>query len=108
MTAAWDLPSPFIHRVSAQASDVDAYGHVNNSVYLRWLDETAWAHSSALGVTPAHCVTTRRGMVVWRSQLHYLAPTFARDALEIGCAAAALAEEHHQSFAPGVELRDQA
>jgi acyl-CoA thioester hydrolase len=165
VTAAWDLPSPFIHRLSAQAPDIDAYGHVNNSVYLRWLDETAWAHSSALGVTSALCVATRRGMVVWRSQLHYLASTFEKDALEIGTwlvfedarlrvdrrfqilrpadgrtllrglihyvcmdldsgrpkrmpqdfvdryrplpeVAAALTEEHHQRFAPGVELRD--
>lgn len=83
MTAVWDLPAPFIHRVSALDSDIDGYGHVNNSVYLRWLDETAWAHSAALGVTAAHCVSTRRGMVVWRSQLHYLAPTLAGDALEI-------------------------
>lgn len=83
MTAVWDLPAPFIHRMSALDSDIDGYGHVNNSVYLRWLDETAWAHSAALGVTAAHCVSTRRGMVVWRSQLHYLAPTLAGDALEI-------------------------
>ena len=80
----WDLPAAFVHRVSASASDIDAYGHVNNSVYLRWLDETAWAHSAALGVTPEYCVLHRRGMVVWRSQLHYLAPTFAGDSLEIG------------------------
>ena len=57
-------------------------------------------------MTPAHRVTTTRGMVVWRSQLHYLAPTFARDALEIGCAAAALSEEHHWRFVPGVEPRE--
>ena len=80
----WDLPETFVHRVSAVGSDIDAYGHVNNSVYLRWLDETAWAHSKALGVTPDYCVRHRRGMVVWRSQLHYLAPTFAGDTLEIG------------------------
>jgi len=84
VTPDWDLPSPFIHPVSAIASDIDAYGHVNNSVYLRWLDETAWAHSAALGVTAAHCVTTRRGMVVWRSQMHYQAPAFAGNALEVG------------------------
>lgn len=84
MTAGWDLPSPFIHRVSALAADVDAYGHVNNAVYLRWLDETAWAHSTALGVSPAHCVAARRGMVVWRSQLHYQAPAFAGDTLQVG------------------------
>ena len=84
MTAGWDLPSPFIHRVSALATDIDAYGHVNNSVYLRWLDETAWAHSTALGVSPAHCVAARRGMVVWRSQLNYQAPAFGGDSLEVG------------------------
>jgi len=84
VTPDWDLPSPFIHRVSALAADIDAYGHVNNSVYLRWLDETAWAHSAALGVTAEHCVQTRRGMVVWRSQLPYQAPAFKGDSLEVG------------------------
>ncbi|MEX1993528.1 MAG: hypothetical protein WD929_02610 [Steroidobacteraceae bacterium] len=53
MTADWDLPSPFIHRVSAQAADIDAYGHVNDSVCLRWLDETAWSHSSPLAEVAA-------------------------------------------------------
>ena len=84
MTPDWDLPSPFIHPVSAIASDIDAYGHVNNSVYLRWLDLAAWSHSAALGVTAEHCVKTRRGMVVWRSQMHYQAPAFAGDTLEVG------------------------
>jgi acyl-CoA thioester hydrolase len=84
VTVGWDLPSPFLYRLSASTDDIDAYGHVNNSVYLRWLDETAWAHSTSLGVSPEQCVTTRRGMVVWRSQLHYQAPAFAGDALEVG------------------------
>ncbi len=84
MKEAWDLPAPFVHRMSALASDIDAYGHVNNSVYLRWLDETAWSHSTALGIPPEHCVRTRRGMVVWRSQLHYQAPALAGDGLEVG------------------------
>lgn len=83
MSADWDLPAPFVHRVAAQGADIDAYGHVNNSVYLRWLDETAWAHSTVLGITPEDCVARSRGMVVWRSQLHYLAPAFAGDALEV-------------------------
>jgi len=84
VTPVWDLPVPFVHRVPAKRSDIDAYGHVNNSVYLRWLDQAAWAHSAALGVTAGHCVTTRRGMVVWRSQMHYQAPAFEGDALEVG------------------------
>ena len=84
MTGAWDLPSPYLHRVAALDRDIDAYGHVNNAVYLGWLDEAAWAHSTALGISPEHCVKTRCGMVVWRSQLHYQSPAFAGDALEVG------------------------
>ena len=84
MTGDFELPSAYVHRVVASTADVDAYGHVNNSVYLRWLDETAWAHSAALGIPPARCVALRRGMVVWRSLLHYTAPAFAGDALEVG------------------------
>lgn len=84
MSGGWDLPSPFVHEVAAKAADIDAYGHVNNSVYLRWLDETAWAHSAALGVSAAQCVTNRRGMVVWRSQLHYQAPAHEGDRLAVG------------------------
>lgn len=59
MIPAWDLPAAFIHSVSTLASDIDAYGHVNNSVYLRWLDQAAWAHSAALGVSAEHCVEPR-------------------------------------------------
>ena len=84
MTDEWELPSPYVHRVSALSTDIDAFDHVNNAVYMRWLDEAAWAHSTALGVPPEHCVRKRRGMVVWRSQLNYLAPALAGDRLEIG------------------------
>ena len=84
MKADFELPSAYVHRVAASTADVDAYGHVNNSVYLRWLDEAAWAHSAALGVPPARCIALRRGMVVWRSLLYYTAPAFAGDALEVG------------------------
>jgi acyl-CoA thioester hydrolase len=83
VSGVFDLPSPFLRAVSAASADVDAYGHVNNAVYLRWLDEAAWAHSSSLGLTPEQCVAARRGMVVWRSQLHYLAPAHAGDTLEV-------------------------
>ena len=84
MSDAWDLPSPHVHRVVAGDADMDGYGHVNNAVYVRWMDEAAWSHSSSLGVPPARCLSTRRGMAVWRTQLHYLAPAFAGDDIEVG------------------------
>lgn len=81
---AWDLPSPHVHRVTAREADIDGYGHVNNAVYVRWLDETAWAHSAALGLPPEHCLEHRRGMAVWRTQVNYLAPALAGDEIEVG------------------------
>ncbi len=83
-TDAWDLPSPHIQRVTAGDADIDGYGHVNNAVYVRWLDEAAWSHSTALGLPPAHCLGSRRGMAVWRTQLNYLAPAFADEEIEAG------------------------
>ncbi|MBM5812733.1 MAG: acyl-CoA thioesterase [Gammaproteobacteria bacterium] len=78
-----DLPAAFVHRLIAAPADVDDYGHVNNAVYLRWLDATAWAHAAALGVTLQDCLTLRRGMIFWRSQMHYLAAAHAGDALTV-------------------------
>ncbi|HSN72729.1 MAG TPA: thioesterase family protein [Steroidobacteraceae bacterium] len=80
----WDLPSPHVARVRADADDIDGYGHVNNAVYVRWLDECAWSHSTALGLPPEVCSRLGRGMAVWRTQINYLKPAFAGDELEIG------------------------
>jgi acyl-CoA thioester hydrolase len=82
--SSWDLPDPFIHVVRADGSDIDAYRHVNNAVYVRWLDHCAWAHSTALGLDPQSTVAGGRGMAVWRTQLNYLAPALEGD--EVGIA----------------------
>jgi len=70
--------------VAVGNDDIDGYGHVNNAVYVRWLDEAAWAHSTALGLSPEACIGGRKGMAVWRTQVHYLAPAFAGDRVQIG------------------------
>ncbi len=79
----WDLPEPHLLRLAAASDDIDGYGHVNNAVYVRWLDRAAWSHSAALGLPAEACARGRRGMVVWRTQINYLAPVFAGDAVEI-------------------------
>lgn len=84
MSLAWDLPSPYVHAVTAGTADIDAYRHVNNAVYVRWLDEAAWAHSSALGLPPETCTDGRRGMAVWRTQLNYVGAAFEHDQLLVG------------------------
>lgn len=68
----FDFPNPHLVELTVAASDIDAYEHVNNSVYLRWLDRAAWAHSAALGVPLERCVALRRGMAAQRIEIDYL------------------------------------
>jgi acyl-CoA thioester hydrolase len=75
----WDLPEPYTVSIDVVPADIDAYRHVNNAVYVRWLDQAAWAHSASLGLPLEHYLAVRRGMAVWRTQLHYLAPALAGD-----------------------------
>ena len=80
----WDLPEPFIHRRVAQPGEIDAYGHVNNTVYVVWLDECAWAHSTAVGLRLDTCLRLQRGMAVHRTQIHYIKSALAGDEIEVG------------------------
>ncbi len=81
---AWDLPAPFRVSVRAEPQDVDAFNHVNNAVYLRWLEEAAWAHSESLGLSQERCVALDRGMVAARTEVIYVRPAQAGDALVVG------------------------
>jgi acyl-CoA thioester hydrolase len=70
-TAPFRLPAPFTgpHRVTD--TEIDAYDHVNNTIYLQWLDRIAWAHSAALGLSIDHCLAMRRGMAVRHTRVDY-------------------------------------
>jgi acyl-CoA thioester hydrolase len=43
-----DFRQPYELPVTAVAADIDALGHVNNTVYLRWVQDVAIAHWSKL------------------------------------------------------------
>ena len=68
---AWDFPNPHVVTLEVEASDIDAYNHVNNSVYLSWFDRVAWSHSAALGISLEECVRMRRGMAAHRTEIDY-------------------------------------
>ena len=75
----WDLPSPFIHERIAVHTEIDGYGHVNNAVYVAWLDDCAWAHSISRGISPEICRSLDRGMAVWRTQINYIGAALEGD-----------------------------
>jgi acyl-CoA thioester hydrolase len=80
----WDFPEPHVIELGVRAADIDAYGHVNNSVYLTWLDRCAWSHSAALGIPLAECTRLRRGMAAQRIEIDYLRAALAHDELQVG------------------------
>jgi acyl-CoA thioester hydrolase len=80
----WDLPAPHVTSIAVAAADIDAYDHVNNTVYMTWFDRTAWDHSAALGLPIEKCLELDRGMAVIRSVIAYLRPAVLGDVADIG------------------------
>ncbi|WP_346795799.1 thioesterase family protein [Halomonas sp. Bachu 37] len=83
MSPSWDLPDPFVLDITVQDAAIDAYRHVNNSEYLRWVEQVSWAHSAALGLDLARYRELDRAMAVHRHELDYLAPAHAGDQLRL-------------------------
>ncbi|HTU67821.1 MAG TPA: thioesterase family protein [Steroidobacteraceae bacterium] len=83
MLVSWDHDNPHVVALDVADADIDAYGHVNNAVYLRWLDRAAWSHSAALGVSIADCTRLRRGMAALRIEIDYLRAALPGDRVEI-------------------------
>lgn len=65
------LPAAFTESHRVIASEIDAYDHVNNTIYLQWLDRIAWAHSAALGLSIEQCLALRCGMAVRHTRVDY-------------------------------------
>jgi acyl-CoA thioester hydrolase len=79
----WELPVPFIASVAVTPTDIDAYDHVNNSVYMTWFDRAAWEHSAMLGLPIEKCLQLDRGMAVLRSVIAYIRPAVLGDRIQI-------------------------
>ncbi len=74
---------PFAQRRVAGPGDIDAFNHVNNGRYIDWVNEIAWAHSDALGLSMADYVRLGTGCVVWRHEFDYLAPVLLGDEIDV-------------------------
>lgn len=75
-----DAPTPTYHfEISISPSDIDAMGHVNNAVYLQWVQEAVvsyWQHAS-----PA----AAQAQVLWVALKHeiiYHTPLFLDDKVD--------------------------
>ena len=80
----WDIPNPFIWRLSCGMEHEDRLGHVNNVQYLSWLEEAGLQHTTQLGAPWEAWKKAGVGMAVKESRLSYLAPANAGDLIYIG------------------------
>jgi acyl-CoA thioester hydrolase len=71
-------PIRFDHPILAGEIDVDANGHVNNVVYLRWVQEAAVAHWTSVAAVEVRADVS---WVVVRHEIDYKRPAFPGDAL---------------------------
>lgn len=68
----WDHPQPFTLETQVNPQDIDGLNHTNNTVYVKWCEQVAWAHSVALGLDLEHYRAVNRAMVIAHSEYDYL------------------------------------
>src|SRR5574344_867490 len=81
MSIEWDWPAPFTVPLTVTDEAIDELGHVNNAVYVRWMERCAWQHSQALGLGLAEYQALDRAMAVLRHEIDYLASAYLGDEL---------------------------
>jgi acyl-CoA thioester hydrolase len=73
------MPSPpFEMIIPVLPNDIDEQNHVNNTVYLRWVQDVATAHWRAIASPEAQKTI---GWVVVRHEIDYKAPATLNDAI---------------------------
>ena len=72
--------APFEMTVSALPDDIDEQNHVNNTVYLRWVQEVATAHWRAIASGE---VQENIGWVVLRHEIDYKTPAGLGDKITL-------------------------
>ncbi|MCC7192703.1 MAG: acyl-CoA thioesterase [Phycisphaeraceae bacterium] len=73
---SFDQPDCFVYETTVQPEAIDGQGHVNNAVYVQWMDRAAFAHSCAVGYDWAAYQQLGASFVVRRHEVEYLAPAF--------------------------------
>ena len=71
-----DQPDCFVYETTVQPEEIDGQGHVNNAVYVQWMDRAAFAHSCAVGYDWEAYQKLGASFVVRRHEVEYLAPAF--------------------------------
>jgi acyl-CoA thioester hydrolase len=73
----------FAQRWRVRTYEVDENGHVNNAVYLNWVEHIAAEHAEALGFGREWSIARGGGWVVRRHEIVYRRPARRGDEIEV-------------------------
>ncbi len=68
----WDHPGPFTLPIQVSSADIDGLTHTNNTVYVKWCEQVAWAHSVSLGLDLEAYRELDRAMAITTADYQYL------------------------------------
>lgn len=77
------MPDVFEHFETVSKESIDGLGHVNNVVYVEWMQSAAVAHSTALGWSGTRYRELGRGWVVRSHNIEYLQAAVAGDRIVV-------------------------
>ena len=77
------MPKVFIKKLTVSNDAIDMNNHVNNIVYLSWMQEAAIQHSEAQGWPIERYLKTGGSWVVRSHFIKYLHPAFLGDSISI-------------------------
>ena len=67
------------YEILVKPEDIDIVGHVNNVVYVQWMQDAAVAHSAALGWSFRRYQDLGAGWVAREHRIEYLQPAMPGD-----------------------------
>jgi acyl-CoA thioester hydrolase len=77
------MPHTHTRRFRVRHYECDAFGHVNNAAYLRYMQESAFDASTAAGYSPARYAEMNRQWLVRETEIEYLTPLRYGDTVEV-------------------------
>jgi len=79
-----DFSNAFAVDLEVMPDDIDGLGHMNNAIYVNWLDQANLLHTFHLGITSEVMQQTGCALVVRHTELTYLAPLRQGDVARVG------------------------